>query len=420
MTYKPNRRTVLRGMAVAGIGVAGIGTASADDEVQYIVTGGNPNQLEREGYTVVHEITGANVYLVTGPADEDPSSVNGVEGAFEDFSYEVREVETAEEKDDDISHEDRQWDKEITDTFAAHEYATGEGTYVGILDTGVDHEHPDLGNVDTGLSQSFVGWEQSDHIGDARTHGTHVAGIAGATGAEGITGTAPETTLVSLRVFGEEGGANVGDSFLALDYVADVGLDAVNMSIGSPPQLTEDNQEGFRIARQRVVRSVTQRGTTVVTSAGNDATDLQHGNECRTFEDDDEEEYEICGNWLSLWGSLPNAMSISSTGPTDELAFYSNYGQNDIAVGAPGGDSEYGEEGTVWSAEPGGGYRYAQGTSMSAPQVAGLVGLVKELRPDANPNQVESIVQQGAEGSGRGDPETGAGRINVYDTVSPL
>jgi subtilisin family serine protease len=411
MVYDTSRRAVLVG--AVGIGLGAIGTATADDEdlAQYVVTGGNAAQLERNGYSVAHEILDANVYLVWGPADSEPSTVQGVDAAFEDFSYDLGEPEPSD-TDDDVSSDD-QWDKHLIDAFEAHEYATGAGTRIGILDTGVDHEHPDLGNVDTDSSRSFIGWEESGHIGDAQTHGTHVAGIAGATGAEGVTGVAPETELVSLRVFAEEGGANVGDSFLALESAAEQGLDAVNMSIGSPPQLAEDNQDGFRIARQRVVRSVTQRGTAVVTSAGNDSTNLQHGNECRTFEDDDKE-YEICGNWLSLWGSLPNATSVSATNEDDDLAWFSNYGANEIAVGAPGE--------SVLSAAPvdyedGGLYRLASGTSMSAPQVAGLVGLVRELEPDANANQVENVIERGAEGNGRGNPETGAGRINALETV---
>lgn len=419
MTYESkqrNRRTFLKGVAATGIGLAAMSPASADDEVQYIVTGGNPRQLEREGFTVAHEITGANVYLVYGPADDDPSNVRGVEDAVRDFEYDLNRPEDLPEQENEEFDDpaDRQWDKMVTDTFEAHEYATGAGTRVGILDTGVDHDHPDLGNVDTGLSRTFTNWEESDHTGDARSHGTHVAGIAGATGDGGLVGTAPDTDLVSLRVFGETGGANVGDSFLSLDYAADLGLDAVNMSIGSAPQPPENNQAGFRIARQRVVRSVINRGTTVVTSAGNADTNLQQG------------------GWTSLWGSLPQATSVSSTGPNDERSYFSNYGANEIAVGAPGGRYETLEKtldddvewpyptNEVWSAEPGGGYRYAAGTSMAAPQVAGLVGLVRELDPGANPNQVENVIERGAEGSGRGDPDTGAGRINALDTVESL
>lgn len=73
----------------------------------------------------------------------------------------------------------------------------------------------------------------------------------------------------------------------------------------------------------------------------------------------------------------------------------------------------------VFSTVPG-GYAYFAGTSMAAPQVTGLVGLVRELDPDTNANQVENVIERGAEGSGRGDPETGAGRINARRTVESL
>lgn len=416
-----SRRQVLSGIAATGIGFAGIGSVDADEQARYIVTGGNPRQLERRGYTVVHEITGANVYLVLGPADADPSTVNSVTSAFEDFTYRLDVPEEPSGAVPEGEFEDEQWDKHLVQAFEAHDYATGEGTRLGILDTGVEDGHPDLGNVDTDESQAFIDWEQSNHTGDVHYHGTHVAGIAGATGAEGVTGIAPDTELVSLRVFPGEGPllASVGDTFLALDYAAERGLDAVNMSIGSPPQLSEDNQEGYRIARQRVTKSVTRRGTTVVASAGNDATDLQHGNECRTLEDEDGNEYEVCGNWLSLWGDLPHVTSVSATTEDDELAGFSNYGANTIAVGAPGASvlSTFDPNNP---ALPGAMYAYASGTSMSAPQVTGLVGLVGELDPDANPNQVENVIERGAEGNGRGDPETGAGRINALDTVQLL
>lgn len=399
MVRTTSRRTVLSGLAAAGLGLTGVATASADDRTQYIVTGGTPRQLEREGYAVAHEITGANVYLAYGPAESDPSTVEGVDGAFEDFAYEldVPEAPTGGEPEGELR--DEQWDKHLTRAFEAHEHATGAGTRLGILDTGVDETHPDLGNVDVGDSRTFVGWEESAHVGDRAYHGTHVAGIAGATGAEGVTGTAPESELVSLRVFPDEGGANVGDSFLALDYAAKLGLDAVNMSIGSAPQPPENTQDGFRLARQRVVRSVTRRGTTVVTSAGNAARNLQHG------------------GWTSLWGSLPQAASISATTADDELADFSNYGTNEIAVGAPGA--------SVLSAIPAaydfdGLYGSASGTSMAAPQVTGLVGLVRELEPGANVEQVTNAIQRGATDAGRGDAETGAGRIDALETVSSL
>ncbi|ELY95756.1 peptidase S8 and S53 subtilisin kexin sedolisin [Natrialba hulunbeirensis JCM 10989] len=402
MADNTTRRTVLAGTA-AGLGLLTVGTVSADeDQVRYVVTGGNPQQLEREGFTVVHEISDANVYLALGPEGADPATVNGVNSAFEDFKY---ELDVADEPTEAPTGEleDEQWDKDLINAFDAHEYATGAGTRIGIIDTGVYDGHPDLGNVDTDASRVFIDWDESDHTGDVQYHGTHVAGIAAATGAEGVTGVAPEAEIVSLRVFPSEGPllASVGDTFLALDHAAKQGLDVVNMSIGSPPQPPEENQEGYRIARQRVVRSVAQRGTSVVVSAGNDSQNLQQG------------------GWISLWGSIPRASSISATTEADELADFSNYGANEISVGAPG-------EGILSTfdpnneALPGAEYASVSGTSMSAPQVAGLVGLVRELDPSANANQVENAIERGATGNGRGDPETGAGRIDALETVTSL
>ncbi|AGB38762.1 S8 family peptidase [Natronococcus occultus] len=422
MAHDVNRRTVLAGTA-AGIGLATIGTASAETEtdeelVRYIVTGGNPNQLERQGFTVEHQITGTNVYLVMGPEDSDPASVNGVNAAFEDFTYELDVPEEPTEVETEDALDDDQWDKHLINAFDAHDHATGEGTRIGIIDTGVYHDHPDLGNVEEGDSRSFIDWQEGDHTGDVHWHGTHVAGIAAATGAEGVTGVAPDAEIISLRVFPSEPPllARVGDTFLALDYAAEEGLDVANMSLGSPPQTSRENQEGYRIARQQVVRSVTQRGTSVVVSAGNDSANLQHGNECWSPEDEEE---ETCANWISLWGSLPNASSISATTADDELADFSNYGANEISVGAPGAEvpSTVDPDNPAF---PGAKYASASGTSMSAPQVAGLTALVRELDPDANPNQTENVIERGAEGDGRGDPKTGAGRINALDTVELL
>ena len=401
MSHDLNRRTMIAGIPTA-IGLTAIGTASADeDRARYVVSGGNPTQLERAGFTVVHEITRANVYLVVGPQDEDPSDVNDVDAAFEDFAYGLDVPADPIATDAEGELEDEQWDKQLINAFDAHAHATGSGTRVGIIDTGVYDGHPDLGNVDTDASRTFVDWQESEHTGDVQYHGTHVAGIAAATGASGVTGVAPDAEIVSLRVFPAEGDllATVGDSLLALDYAAERGLDVVNMSIGSPPQPPQENQEGYRIARQRVVRSVAQRGTSVVVSAGNDSQNLQQG------------------GWVSLWGSIPRASSISATTEDDELAEFSNYGANEISVGAPG-EMILSTFDPNNEALPGAEYASISGTSMSAPQVTGLAALVRELDPSANVNQVENVIERGAEGSGRGDPETGAGRIDALETVS--
>lgn len=136
-----------------------------------------------------------------------------------------------------------------------------------------------------------------------------------------------------------------------------------------------------------------------------------------------------------MWTSLPNTFSVSATGPDDELSFYSNYGTSDIDVAAPGGGYGTVEKtlssetewpfptNLVFSSIPNNSYAYYQGTSMAAPQVSGLVGLIKDedLAPDLNTYQVEETIKQNAEMSpGQSDPEFGAGRINALKTVRSL
>jgi minor extracellular serine protease Vpr len=131
---------------------------------------------------------------------------------------------------------------------------TGAGVKVGVIDTGIDYDHPDLGGgfgpgfrVTTGYD--FVG-DRYDAAGrggaliahpdrdpdDCNGHGTHVAGIVGASGnpdAGGARGVAPGVTFGAYRVFGCEG-STAGDIMLAaMERALADGMDVVNMSIGA-------------------------------------------------------------------------------------------------------------------------------------------------------------------------------------------
>lgn len=423
----PRRRKFLKGFAATTVGLAATSPASADERETYLVTTGSDaakRKLERAGYEVRNEIPAANVLIVTGPADaeDDVRGVNGVKRAARDVAYEMDEPPVdAAGPTSDATYADRQWDKQVTETFDAHETATGEGTRIAVVDTGVDATHPDLAdNVNTDLGRSFIDGEAGPDAGPVAAHGTHVAGIAAANGAQGVVGTAPDAEIVPLRVFPEEGPLleNISDCLLALDYAAEVGADVANMSLGWDPRPPRENQTSRGVRRvicERVCRSVLRRGTSVVVSAGNADTDLQHG------------------GYRYMWASLQSTLAVSATGPNDKRSYYSNYGTNTIDVGAPGGGYETVEktvaDDTEWpyptnlvlSTVPGDSYSYFAGTSMAAPQVAGLVGLVRELEPDANPQQVHQAIERNADAaSGNSDPDLGAGRINVRRTVESL
>ncbi|GGK55947.1 hypothetical protein GCM10011509_00380 [Ornithinimicrobium pekingense] len=170
----------------------------------------------------------------------------------------------------------------------------GTGVRVGIIDSGVDIDHPDLGGNGTPGSTAFpteriaFGYDfvGDDYNADPSTdayqpkpmpdrnpddcggHGTHVAGIVGADGE--VTGVAPGVTFGAYRVFGCDGSTE-GDIMLrAMEQSLSDSMDVVNMSIGSAFSAWAEYptaQASDALAREGVV---------VVASIGNSGADGLH------------------------------------------------------------------------------------------------------------------------------------------------
>ncbi|MDG5762054.1 S8 family serine peptidase [Natronococcus sp. A-GB1] len=408
---------------------SGLATAS-DGEARYIArTEEDGVDVESAGFDVLNELAGGSVLLVTGPEDavDDLDAVGGVTAAERDVALDVEPaIETEDEHpeipdDPEDVYDDLLWDKQVQDVREAQDHATGKGTTVAIVDTGVA-EHPDLPNLDTDASVTIEYGTVEDHEGDPSGHGTHVAGTAAAAGDVAMTGTAPDADIISVDVLGH-GTGSMGDIMVGMEYAADVGADAANISLGFMEAPQEVDVGFYRQLFEPVANDGRREGTLYVGSAGNDQTDLQ-------------------GGWLRLWNGLAGVVGVSATGPNDELSFYSNWGRNDVDVGAPGGGYETAAKSSiedpdevawpaplnyVFSTVPEGDgpgesdYDWFAGTSMAAPQVTGLAALVRELDPDANPPQVLQAIRQGAAvADNRGDAELGAGRVNALHTVERL
>ncbi|MXR52840.1 S8 family serine peptidase [Halovenus sp. WSH3] len=421
------RRTLLRAIGAAGVTLTATGYATASDgRAEYVVTANGARARDRlvdAGFEVFREVADGAILGVRGPADaqSDIEGVPGVKAVSRDVTVDF-ETPVRADADDVPESGPLQWDNRRIEADRAHDIATGAGTSVAIVDTGIDFDHPDLGNVNEDLGVTFVpeGAEANDGGEDSavRGHGTSVAGVAGGTGANRIVGVAPETELIPIRVFPDAGGARFVDIFAGIDYAASVGADVANFSLGVPGVLPpQANEGGIRSGIQTVFQSAVRRGTVVTASAGNAGGNLQQG------------------GGFSLPNSVPAAFSVSATGPNDKLVFYSNYGTNEIDVAAPGGGYETEEKtfatdtpfpaptNLIFTTAPvdAGTYTYIAGTSFSAPQVAGLAALVRELAPESNPQQVEQEIASGAElVNGKSDPELGAGRINALNTVRNL
>ena len=157
---------------------------------------------------------------------------------------------------------------------------TGAGVKVGIIDTGVDYDHPDLGGCFGPGCRVAVGY---DFVGDAYNndsadpafnpvpvpdafpddcngHGTHVAGIAGANG--NLKGVAPGVTYGAYRVFGCAGSTDSDIMIAAMERALADGMQVVNMSIGASFQWP---QYPTAKAADRLVN----KGVSVVCSIGN-------------------------------------------------------------------------------------------------------------------------------------------------------
>jgi len=162
---------------------------------------------------------------------------------------------------------------------------SGLGVKVGIIDTGIDIDHPAFGGSGSNGTTAFptarvvTGY---DFVGDAYDaagtgnalipvpdanpddcagHGTHVAGIVGANGG-GIVGVAPKVSLGAYRVFGCVGSADSDIIVEAMERAYADGMQVVNMSLGSGRQWP---QYPTSQAADRLVA----RGVVVVASAGN-------------------------------------------------------------------------------------------------------------------------------------------------------
>jgi len=150
----------------------------------------------------------------------------------------------------------------------------GEGMVVGVVDTGVDYNHPDLGG---GFGNKVIRMiDVADHDNDAMDengHGTHVSGIMAAKAAEpgGVTGMAPEAKIIAAKIVkGGEGSATSEDIAAAFDWMLEqklegVNLASINMSFGFPGGWNNPTDP-----EQVAIQNCVDSGIFVSLSAGNE------------------------------------------------------------------------------------------------------------------------------------------------------
>ncbi|MFV9510424.1 S8 family peptidase [Tepidibacillus sp. LV47] len=248
---------------------------------------------------------------------------------------------------------------------------------IAILDTGVDLEHPDLKpNLVDGINLLDKKAKPQDDNG----HGTNVAGIVAAVGNNsiGIAGILWRAKLMPVKVLDKKG---EGDSFLVgqgIRYAVDHGADIILLSLGEPV---------FTPFMKEAVDYAVAKNVLIVAASGNE------------------------GNQLNYPAAFSSVLSVGAVDQDDEYARYSNYGQQ-LDVVAPGDG--------IYTTQLGGQYTANSGTSMAAPQVAGLAALLYQKYPDLTPKEVENIIKFSADDVDQPgwDEKTGYGKINAIRALN--
>jgi subtilisin family serine protease len=282
----------------------------------------------------------------------------------------------------------------------------GSGPVIAVIDTGVDIDHPDLVNSlwvspgeiagngmdddGNGFIDDVHGWDFQNDDGDPSppstldgSHGTHVAGIIAAARNDGvgITGVCPGCRIMALRF-----DFTTSTELEAIDYAIANGADAINMSYGGPV---------WSNAEREAIRQAGISDVLTVASAGNASLDndipLPLGE-------------DFAPSFPASY-NLPTVLSVAASNHRDQYGWFSqcqpagiprwrcaftSWGHDSVDVAAPGvdilssvveGEAPDLTDHDVWD-----------GTSMAAPLVAGIAGLVLDQNPAYTPGMIKNAI----------------------------
>lgn len=268
---------------------------------------------------------------------------------------------------------------------------------VAVVDSGIDYNHPDLqlniwenddpvdgvDNDANGRVDDVRGWDfangDSDPMDD-NDHGTHVAGTVGARGnnTAGVTGVNWRVKLMPVKAGDASGGLEESWIIQGFQYACANGAKVINGSFGGYGDLPLGILDAINACP----------GALFVFAAGNESNN---------------------NDGIPAWPcSLPaqNIVCVAATTQSDTLAGFSNFGANNVDLGAPGVD--------VLSTLPGNAYDSWAGTSMASPHVAGAAALVLAERPALTPVELRRALILAADPKASLTGLVGSGgRLNV-------
>ncbi|SET65075.1 S8 family peptidase [Paenibacillus sp. NFR01] len=278
----------------------------------------------------------------------------------------------------DLLFSDYQWNLPAIETGKGWNISRGsKDIIVGVVDTGVQADHPDLnGKLLTGYNALTSGSVPDDDVG----HGTHVAGIIGAlvNNGEGVAGISWYNKILPVKALDSSGAGTTYSVAEGIIWATDHGAKVINLSLGNYAD-SEFLHDAIKYAYNKDV--------VIVSASGNDNTERP-----------------------GYPAAYPEVLAVAATNASGERASFSNYGDY-VDVAAPGE--------SIASTYPGSQYAALSGTSMASPHVAALAGLVRSMNPSLTNKEVMDLMT--ANTIDLGDPGHdkyyGWGQVDIYRTL---
>ncbi|MGB3465707.1 MAG: S8 family serine peptidase, partial [Cyclobacteriaceae bacterium] len=293
----------------------------------------------------------------------------------------------------------------LINAYDAWEVTTGtENIRIAILDSGIDPDHEDVGNIfineadpingidddGNGFIDDYMGWDfansDNDPSADQNDHGMRVTGVssAGTDNGLGMAGVGFNTSVVPIKIFTSETGVS-SNAYEAIIYAADQGYEVINLSWGSPGSFSQYRQDIINYA-------TLEKGAVIVAAAGNTPENLDF-----------------------YPASYDHVLSVAATNENDQKAEFSTFSHK-VDLSAPGDN--------ILTTANGNGYSTSSGTSFASPQVAAAAALLISEKPDWTNLQVMEHLRVTTDnidligGNENFKNMLGSGRLNVAKSLS--
>jgi subtilisin family serine protease len=297
---------------------------------------------------------------------------------------------------------------------------------VGVVDTGIDFNHPDLAanvwsapaNFQVEIYDSIYGKKtisclQGSHGYNAITgscipqddnnHGSHVSGTIGAVGSNGVgvAGVNWQVKIMGLKFLNSLGSGYLTDGIEAIDFAIKT-KQAFASTNGANVLVLSNSWAGgdFTQSLYDEIMAANGAGILFVAAAGNSAANNDNAPVYPASYGDPQH------------GAAPNVIAVAATDKNDNLATFSNYGARSVDMGAPGVDIYS----TIRTTK--GSYAYMSGTSMATPHVSGAAALVMSKCPTLNPAQLKTKILESVDKIASLNSQVSSnGRLNVYNAL---